>query len=110
MLFNRRVLLASVCLSSMLFAETSFAGSGSWDGTWSGAWGGSASTSVTIKGKRVVSYTYQGQPVPITHSQVGAGVSFGSATYTVTIVKNDQNTASADYKGANGTSSALLTR
>jgi hypothetical protein len=113
MTIDRRVLLALIVTSSVGFAPPLMAASKKiWDGTWSGSWGGQADTSVTISGKKVVTYTYKGAAVPITHSKVSDDtVMFGSATYTVTITKTGDTTATAQYHSpVNGDASALLTK
>jgi hypothetical protein len=67
--------LSHLLVAALLFTAstpTIAASKGGWDGTWAGSWGGkdTESTSVTVEGKRVVSYTYQGASHPVSTSNV----------------------------------------
>jgi hypothetical protein len=84
-----------------------------WDGTWAGAWGGkeSESTSVTVVGKRVVSYAYQGASHPVSTSNVTpAKIVYEDQGITVTLIKKSETKASASLHSDQGDATAELTR
>jgi hypothetical protein len=90
-----RWLLAAVMVTA--FSSSAFAASG-WDGTWSGAWGGKPeqATSVTVSGKKVVSYSYQGVSHPVESSKVTATkITYEDQGNTVTLTKSGEKTAHA---------------
>jgi len=107
-----RWLFAAVMITA--FASGALAASAtSWDGTWSGAWGGKASeaTSVTVAGKRVVSYTYQGVSHPVAQSEVTpTKITYEDQGNVVTLTKKSETTASATLHSQQGDATAELTR
>lgn len=108
----RSLLLATVLVVASFSAAP--AATTGWDGTWSGAWGGDASqsTSVTVAGNRVVSFTYQGMSHPVASSNVTANrITYQDQGNTVTLTKRSETTANAalhTQEGSNAT--AVLTR
>jgi hypothetical protein len=108
--------------SNTIFAALLFAVSSSaalpaskegWTGTWAGAWGGkeSESTSVTVEGKKVVSYTYQGTAHPVAASNVTPSkIVYEDQGITVTLIKKSETTASASLHSDQGDATATLTR
>ena len=87
---RRRMVFALIPMSLLWASAGHAASAGSWDGTWSGAWGGreSEATSVTVAGKRVVSYTYQGVSHPVTSSKVTAAkITYEDQGVTVTLTR-----------------------
>jgi hypothetical protein len=106
-----RWLLAAVMITA--FSSSAFAASG-WDGTWSGAWGGKAeqATSVTVSGKRVVSYSYQGVSHPVASSNVTATkITNEDQGNSVTLTKTGEKTADATLHSQQGDdATADLTR
>jgi hypothetical protein len=94
------------------FSSSAFAASG-WDGTWSGAWGGKAeqATSVTVSGKQVVSYSYQGVSHPVTSSNVTAAkITYEDQGNSVTLTKTGETTAHATLHSQSNDAAAELTR
>lgn len=92
------------------FSTAALAG---WDGTWSGSWGGKASesTSITVSGNRVVSYSYQGVSHPVANSNVSPSkIIYEDQGNTVTLVKKSETTASAALHTQQGDATAELTR
>jgi hypothetical protein len=84
-----------------------------WDGTWSGAWGGKSTeaTSVTVAGKRVVSYEYQGVSHPVTNSKLTATrITYEDQGNAVTLTKTSNTTAHAALHSGQGDATAELTR
>ena len=80
-----------------------------WDGTWSGKWGGKSSGRVTVKGNKVTSYYFRGQPQSVGKTTVsGKTLRFGS-DYSVTMTLTGDNSASAFWRG-NGTAKAEMVR
>jgi hypothetical protein len=110
---SRRMVFALIPIS-LLWAGAGQAGStSSWDGTWSGAWGGkdSEATSVTVAGKRVVSYTYQGVSHPVSSSKVTpAKITYEDQGVTVTLTRTSDKTAAATLHSDQGDGTAELTR
>jgi hypothetical protein len=108
---SRWLLIAAIM---SFISSTAFAASKTgWDGTWAGAWGGkeSESTSVTVAGKRVVSYTYQGQSHPVSTSNVTSSkIVYEDQGITVTLIKKNETTASASLHSDQGDATAELTR
>ena len=105
-----RWLLAAVMIAA--FSSGALAAS-SWDGTWSGAWGGKTEqvTSVTVAGKRVVSYSYQGVSHPVAKSNVtSTKITYQDQGNTVTIIKKSDSTASASLHSEQHDATAELTR
>jgi hypothetical protein len=106
-----RWLLAAVMIAA--FSSSALAASG-WDGTWSGAWGGKAeqSTSVTVSGKRVVSYSYQGVSHQVTSGSVTASkITYEDQGNSVTLTKTGEKTAHATLHTQQGDDAAAdLTR
>ena len=109
---NRRMLFAAIPLSLLFFASSPQAAPKSaWDGTWSGSWGGGDSTSITIAGKRVVSYEYQGVSTRVAVSKVTPKrVSYSSEGVMVTLTRTGVTTAFATLHSPHGDSTAQLTR
>jgi len=105
-------LLAAAMITA--FSSGALAGStAGWDGTWRGAWGGKASeaTSVTVAGKRVVSYEYQGVSHPVANSNVTpAKITYEDQGNTVTLIKKGDSTAFAALHSDQGDATAELTR
>ena len=84
-----------------------------WDGTWSGLWGGKATetTSVTVAGDRVLSYTYQGVSHPVASSNVTARkITYEDQGNTVTLIRKSETTAFAALHSSQGDATAVLTR
>jgi hypothetical protein len=109
---SRRILLAAIPLS-LLLASSAQAASGSWDGTWAGAWGGkqTEATSITIAGKRVVSYEYQGVSHPVKNSKVTpTRIDYDDEGVTVVLTKTSNTTAAAKLHSDQGDAEAVLTR
>jgi hypothetical protein len=110
---SRRMAFALIPIA-LLWSGAGQAGSaGSWDGTWSGAWGGrdSEATSVTVAGKRVVSYTYQGVSHPVSSSKVTpAKITYEDQGVTVTLTRTSEKTAAATLHSDQGDGTAELTR
>lgn len=111
---HRRLFASCLLAGAMAFSGAAHAQrAGSWDGTWSGNWGGLSQypASIVVSGGRVVQYLYQGAPAPVGRSKVtGAGLSFGTGQYTISLVKLGPSTASAQYAGPTGAFAATLTR
>lgn len=105
-------LLAAAMIATL--SSTALAASRSgWDGTWSGVWGGKATetTSVTIAGNRVVSYTYKGVSHPVAASKVTARkIMYEDQGNTVTLTKKSETTAGAALHSQQGDATAILTR
>ena len=84
-----------------------------WDGTWRGAWGGRSmeATSVTVAGKRVVSYEYQGVSHPVANSKLtAAGITYEDQGNAVTLTRTSRTTAHAALHSQQGDATAELTR
>jgi len=111
MIINRRRVFALVPLSLLFATSLQAAPRSSWDGTWSGAWGGRDPTSITIAGKRVVSYEYQGATTPVARSKVTPKrVTYISNGTTVTLTRISATTAFATLHSSQGDATAQLTR
>ena len=111
MKINRRMAFALVPLSLLFASSLQAAPKGSWDGTWSGSWGGKDPTSITIVGKRVVSYVYQGASTPVAKSKVTPKrVIYICNGVTVTLTKTGGTTAFATLHSSQGDATAKLTR
>jgi hypothetical protein len=98
---------------TIVFSSSALAASG-WDGTWSGAWGGKPeqSTSITVSGKKVVSYSYQGVSHPVESSKVSASkITYEDQGNTVTLTRSSEKAAHATLHTQDGQdASAELTR
>lgn len=83
-----------------------------WDGTWTGKWGGSSSESrIVIKGGSVVQYDFGGKSTPPGTTKVsGDSLSFGTATYSITMTKSGPNTASGHWQRGQWSSDSVFTR
>jgi hypothetical protein len=82
---------------TIAFSSSALAASG-WDGTWSGAWGGKPeqATSVTVSGKKVVSYSYQGVSHPVEISKVTTSkITYEDEGNSVTLARTGEKTAHA---------------
>jgi hypothetical protein len=104
-----RLLLAAVMT---IVSSSAFAASG-WDGTWSGAWGGKTdqATTITVSGKKVVSYSYQGVSHPVTSSNVTATkITYEDQGNSVTITKTGESTAHAALHSGSNDADAELRR
>jgi len=111
MQINRRMAFAILPLSLLFAGSLQAAPTSAWTGTWSGAWGGKDPTSITIAGKRVVSYEYQGASTPVTRSKVSPKrVIYGSNGVTVTLTRTGGTTAFATLHSSQGDATAVLTR
>jgi len=111
MKINRRMVFASIPLSLLFASSLQAAPKSSWDGTWSGSWGGRDPTSITIAGKRVVSYEYQGVSTPVARSKVTPKrVTYTSNGTTVTLTKTSKTTAFATLHSSQGDATAELTK
>ena len=111
MKINRRMVFASIPLSLLFASSLQAAPKSSWDGTWSGSWGGRDPTSITIAGKRVVSYEYQGVSTPVAKSKVTPKrVTYISNGTTVTLTKTNKTTAFATLHSSQGDATAKLTK
>jgi hypothetical protein len=110
---SRRLVFAVIPIS-LLWASAGHAGSaGSWDGTWAGAWGGkeTEATSVTVAGKRVVSYEYQGVSHPVSTSKVTpTKIVYEDQGVTVTLTRTSDTKAAAALHSDQGDATAELTR
>ena len=74
-------------------------------------WGGRDPTSITIAGKRVVSYEYQGVSTPVAKSKVTPKrVTYISNGTTVTLTKTSNTTAFAALHSSQGDATAELTK
>jgi hypothetical protein len=106
-----RWVLAAVMITA--FSSSALAASG-WDGTWSGAWGDKPeqATSVTVAGKRVVSYSYQGVSHPVASSNVTASkITYEDQGNSVTLTTTGEKTAHATLHSQQGDdATAELTR
>jgi hypothetical protein len=110
---SRRLVFALIPVSLLWVSAAQAASAGSWDGTWSGAWGGrdSEATSITVAGKRVVNYTYQGVSHPVASSKVTpAKITYEDQGVTVTLTRTGDKTASATLHSDQGDGTAELTR
>jgi hypothetical protein len=111
---SRRTAFAAIVLPFLLAGSAQAAGpNGSWDGTWAGAWGGKQEqqTSITIAGKRVVSYEYQGVSHPVSSSKVSpTKIVYDDQGVTVTLTRTGNTTASAALHSDQGDATAELTR
>jgi hypothetical protein len=98
---------------TIVFSSSALAASG-WDGTWSGAWGGKPeqATSVTVSGKKVVSYSYQGVSHPVEISKVTTSkIAYEDEGNSVTLARTGEKTAHATLHTQGGQdASAELTR
>jgi hypothetical protein len=82
---------------TIAFSSSALAASG-WDGTWSGAWGGKPeqATSVTVSGKKVVSFSYQGVSHPVEISKVTTSkITYEDEGNSVTLARTGEKTAHA---------------
>lgn len=106
-----RWFLAAAMITALSPAAASAAQRGGWDGVWSGAWGGSQQTAITIEGRRVVSYEYQGVANPVHRSSVTARrVVYGDNGVTVTMIRTGPTTASARLHSPQGDATAQLSK
>jgi hypothetical protein len=111
MKINRRILFASIPLSLLFASSLQASPISPWDGTWSGSWGGRNPTSITIAGKRVVSYEYQGVSTAVARSKVTPKrVTYISNGTTVTLAKTNKTTALATLHSSQGDATAELTK
>jgi hypothetical protein len=102
----------SAAAITLAFSSSSFAASG-WDGTWSGAWGGKPeqATTITVSGKKVVSYSYQGVSHPVANSNVTATkITYEDQGNSVTVSKTGEKTAHATLHAGSNDADAELTR
>jgi hypothetical protein len=109
---SRLSLWLSAAVMITAFSSSAFAASG-WDGTWSGAWGGKAeqATEITVAGKKVVSYSYQGVSHPVTSSSVTATkITYEDQGNSVTLTKTGESTAHAKLHTGSNDADAELTR
>jgi hypothetical protein len=93
-------------------SSSAFAASG-WDGTWSGAWGGKPeqATEITVAGKKVVGYSYQGVSHPVATSNVTATkITYEDQGNSVTLTKTGESTAHAKLHAGSNDADAELTR
>ena len=110
MKINRRMVFALVPLSILFASSLQAAPKGPWDGKWSGSWGGRDPTSITIAGKQVVSYEYQGVSTAVAESTVTPNrVTYISNGTTVTLTRTDKTTAFAKLHSSQGDATAELT-
>ncbi|MFZ1962079.1 MAG: hypothetical protein WAU78_01175 [Roseiarcus sp.] len=111
MKITRRMVFALIPLSLLFASSLQAAPKSSWDGTWSGSWGGKNPTSITIAGKRVVSYEYQGVSTPVAKSKVTPKrVTYISNGTAVTLKKTGNTTAFATLHSSQGDATAKLTK
>jgi|ERR1700677_4493023 hypothetical protein len=107
----RRNVLTALSLFLLSGVSALAASKTSWDGTWSGAWGGSEPTSITIAGKRVVSYEYQSVSHPVNSSNVTPEkITYQDNGVIVTLTKTGETTAHATLHSEQGDATAELTR
>jgi hypothetical protein len=109
---TRPSLWLSAAVMITAFSSSAFAASG-WDGTWGGAWGGKTeqATSVTVSGKKVVSYSYQGVSHPVASSNVTATkITYEDQGNSVTLTKTGETTAHATLHSQSNDAAAELTR
>jgi hypothetical protein len=105
-----RWLIAAVM--TVAFSSSAFAASG-WDGTWGGAWGGKPeqATTITVSGKKVVSYSYQGVSHPVASSNVTATkITYEDQGSSITLTKTGESTAHATLHAGSNDADAELTR
>jgi hypothetical protein len=103
-----RWLLAAVMITA--FSSSACAASG-WDGTWSGAWGGKPeqTTTVTVSGKQVVSFSYQGVSHPVASSTVTAKkITYEDQGNSVTLTKTGEKSAHATLHSQSNDATAEL--
>jgi hypothetical protein len=103
--------LAIATIATLSSSALALAASG-WDGTWAGAWGGDAkqTTSITVSGDRVVSYSYQGVSHPVKASSVTAAkITYEDQGNSVTLTKTGEKTAHATLRSGSNNASAELT-
>ena len=111
-LMFRPSLWLSAAALTIAFSSSAFAASG-WDGTWSGAWGGKPeqATEITVAGKKVVSYSYQGVSHPVASSNVTATkITYEDQGNSVTVTKTGESTAHAKLHTGSNDADAELTR
>jgi hypothetical protein len=104
-----RWLLAAVMT---IASSSAFAASG-WDGTWSGVWGGrpEQATTITVLGKKVVSYSYEGVSHPVASSNVTATkITYQDQGNSITLTKTGKSTAHATLRAGSNDADAELTR
>jgi hypothetical protein len=109
---SRPSLWLSAAVMITAFSSSAFAASG-WDGTWSGAWGGKPeqATEITVSGKKVVSYSYQGVSHPVASSNVTATkITYEDQGNSVTLTKTGESTAHAKLHAGSNDADAELTR
>src|ERR1700733_4245027 len=95
---------------AIAFSSSAFAASG-WDGTWSGAWGGKPeqTTTVTVSGKQVVSFSYQGVSHPVASSTVTAKkITYEDQGNSVTLTKTGEKSAHATLHSQSNDATAEL--
>ena len=108
----RPFLWLSVAVVTIAFSSSAFAASG-WDGTWSGAWGGKTeqATTVTVSGKKVVSYSYQGVSHPVASSHVTeTKITYQDQGNSVTLTKTGEKSAHATLHSDSNDATAELMR
>jgi len=97
--------LLTALIMSVLCAPASAASRSGWDGTWS------ETTSITVAGDRVVSYSYKGVSHPVASSNVSPKqITYEDQGNTVTLTKKSETTADAALHGQEGDATAELTR
>ena len=99
--------------AAMVAALSSSAFAAGWDGTWRGAWGGDAeqATSITVAGKRVVNYTYQGISYPVTPGSVrvtATRIIYEKQGVSVILIKTGVRTARATLHSGDANAIAEL--
>lgn len=113
-MMNHRQFLSIIApLALLISAQTPQAAEqGAWDGAWTGSLGNVSTISVTIANNKVVNYSFRGAPIKIAYDKVADGmVSFGDPNhYKMTLTKTSDTTASANYHGRTGYSTAVLTK
>lgn len=86
----------------------------SWNGTWVGAWGqgpNASPSAFTVVNGQIIDYQYRGRQAPLDRQEVNpTTINFGSQQFTVQVTRIGPNTASASYKGSQGTATGTFTR
>ena len=105
--------LVAAALIAVSTTTTLAASRAAWDGTWSGMWGGKTTetTSITVSGERVVSYSYQGVSHPVASSSVTARkITYEDQGNSVTLTRTGETTAHAALHTSQGDATAELKR